>query len=141
MKRTALQTCLGILGLRWVVHPQQFQHGIVEEKAAIRRPLSGVHIRGAFRKATILQQISLWGSRTWSSSKDFITLPRSDFWTPNASGELRPTGTEPGTVTQPALWAVSSTGLLGSWSYIQGPVVPYPTDFPACRLQLGSGSQ
>ena len=32
----------------------------------------------------------------------------------NAPGELRPTGTEPGTAKKPALWAVSSSGLLGA---------------------------
>ena len=36
--------------------------------------------------------------------------------TPNASGELRPTGTEPGTTKKPALWAVSSTGMLGFYA-------------------------
>jgi hypothetical protein len=57
------------------VHPQQFKHGIVEEKAAIRRPLSGVDIRGTFRQATILQQISLWGSRS-GTDKYMVELKR-----------------------------------------------------------------
>jgi hypothetical protein len=33
---------------------------------------------------------------------------------PNTSGELRPTGTEPGIAKKPVLWAVSSTGMLGA---------------------------
>src|SRR5712691_9839880 len=33
--------------------------------------------------------------------------------TPNAPGERRPTGTEPRIRTEPALWAVRSTGLFG----------------------------
>ena len=32
---------------------------------------------------------------------------------PNAPGERRPTGTEPRVSTEPALWAVRSTGFLG----------------------------
>ena len=33
---------------------------------------------------------------------------------PNAPGERRPTGTEPRMKTEPTLWAVRSTGLLGA---------------------------
>src|SRR5262249_47738252 len=33
---------------------------------------------------------------------------------PNAPGERRPTGTEPRMSTEPTLWAVRSTGLLGA---------------------------
>jgi hypothetical protein len=33
---------------------------------------------------------------------------------PNASGELRPIGREPEMSTEPALWAVSTTGMFGA---------------------------
>jgi len=40
---------------------------------------------------------------------------------PNAPGERRPTGTEPGMGTEPTLWAVRSTGLLGLGGRIASP--------------------
>jgi hypothetical protein len=53
---------VGILRLLRVVHPEQFEHSILEEKAAICRSLPGVYIGRAFNEAKIAEQISLWGS-------------------------------------------------------------------------------
>jgi hypothetical protein len=51
-----------MLRLLRVVHPEQFEHSILEEKAAVCRPLPGVYIGRTFNEAKITEQISLWSS-------------------------------------------------------------------------------
>ena len=69
------------LRLRWVVHPEQFEHRIMEEKSAIRRPLPGVYIGRAFSQAKLSEQISLRGSSS-GTDKHVVELKRLHSTTP-----------------------------------------------------------
>jgi len=51
------RACDGTLRFLRVVHPKQFEHGIVKEEPAIRCPLSGVHVARAFSQAKVSELV------------------------------------------------------------------------------------
>jgi hypothetical protein len=70
-----------MLDLLWVVHPEQFEHRVMEEKSAICCPLPRMDIGGAFRQAKIAEQMSLRGSNS-GADKHVVELKRLHSATP-----------------------------------------------------------
>ena len=62
-----------ILCFPGVVHPEQFEHGIVKEKAAICRSLAGMHIGWPFSQTQIPQLLSFRGA-DFAANKQMVQL-------------------------------------------------------------------
>jgi hypothetical protein len=83
------------------------------DEPAARRGEHGAKRSGVASGASDVSSIELLGRLRRPQLNGPSRAPLSRRRRLNASGEPRPTGTEPGIAKKPALWAVSSTGMLG----------------------------